>query len=148
LYFQKLLDRKPSHYTVLVQLLGMLRRAGKLQEADKYMAAAEAAASGGAAAGQAAGATSAPGGSSAAAVDGGLSYCKGVLQKWVICLLAVLAHELTSGNPCSSTNVVCHFDRSASLHLQVPEQPPGGVAAPERSPAPFQVVHTGTFDHG
>jgi hypothetical protein len=80
-YFQKLLDRKPSHYTVLVQLLGMLRRAGKLKEADKYMAAAEAA-SGGAAAGQAAGAANAPGGSSsAAAVDGGLSYCKGVLQK-------------------------------------------------------------------
>jgi hypothetical protein len=80
-YFQKLLDRQPCHYTVLVQLLSMLRRAGKLKEADKYLAAAEAAA-GGAPAGQ----TAAPAGGmngagSAATVDGGLAYCKGLLQK-------------------------------------------------------------------
>lgn len=82
-YFQKLLDRKPSHYTVLVQLLGMLRRAGKLKEADKYLAAAEAASGGGAPAGQSPGApgTGAPAGGSNAAVDGGLAYCRGLLQK-------------------------------------------------------------------
>lgn len=78
--FQKLLERKPNHHEVLVQLLGMLRRAGKLKEADKYMAAAESA-SGTAAAGPAAAGADGPGGSSAAAGDGGLSYCKGVLQK-------------------------------------------------------------------
>lgn len=81
-YFQKLLDRQPNHYTVLVQLLGMLRRAGKLKEADKYLAAAEAATAGG----TPGGARPVPagqegGGSSAVAVDGGLSYCKGLLHK-------------------------------------------------------------------
>lgn len=82
-YFQKLLDRQPNHYTVLVQLLGMLRRAGKLKEADKYLAAAEAATAGGTLGGaKPAPAGGAGGGSSSAvAVDGGLSYCKGLLHK-------------------------------------------------------------------
>lgn len=80
-YFQKLLDRRPCHYTVLVQLLSMLRRAGKLREADKYIAAAEAAL-GGAAGGQpTASAGNVPSPGSNAAADGGLSYCKGLLQK-------------------------------------------------------------------
>lgn len=81
-YFQKLLDRQPNHYAVLVQLLGMLRRAGKLKEADKYLAAAEAATAGGTTGGaKPALAGGAGGGSIAAAMDGGLSYCKGLLHK-------------------------------------------------------------------
>lgn len=80
-YFQKLLDRNPCHYTVLVQLLGMLRRAGKLKEADKYIAAAEAAVTGTAGSQGSPGAGSGPAGSNTAAADGGLSYCKGLLQK-------------------------------------------------------------------
>jgi len=80
-YFQKLLDRNPCHYTVLVQLLGMLRRAGKLKEADKYLAAAEAAVTGTAGSQGSSGAGDGPAGSNTAAADGGLSYCKGLLQK-------------------------------------------------------------------
>jgi tetratricopeptide (TPR) repeat protein len=80
-HFQKLLERKPCHYAVLVQLLGMLRRAGKLKEADKYLAAAESAAAG-AAVGPLTGSAGGPaGGGNSAVADGGLSYCKGLLQK-------------------------------------------------------------------
>jgi hypothetical protein len=75
-HFQKLLERRPCHYTVLVQLLSMLRRAGKLKEADKYLAAAEAAAAG------ATGSMGGPaGGGNTSVADGGLPYCKGLLQK-------------------------------------------------------------------
>lgn len=96
-YFQQLLDRKPSHYTALVQLLGLLRRAGKLDEAVKFIAAAEQAAAGGAP-GHVSGSSSAPrsepqtpkapGALAPAPVvsgvggvgDAGLQYCKGLLE--------------------------------------------------------------------
>jgi hypothetical protein len=85
-YFQGLLERRPCHYTVLVRLLGMLRGAGKLQEGAKYIAAAEAASAPGQANTAAGGSSSSSpaagsAGSGAAAADGGLSYCKGLLQK-------------------------------------------------------------------
>jgi hypothetical protein len=96
-YFQQLLDRKPCHYMALVQLLGLLRRAGKLEDAAKFIAAAEAAAGGQPAAAGAAPRSSmlatpanppaAPSKPAAAAsnskanADAGLQYCKG-LQQW------------------------------------------------------------------
>jgi hypothetical protein len=97
-YFQQLLDRKPCHYTALVQLLGLLRRAGKLEDAAKFITAAEAAAGGQPAAAAASGAPrssmlaapttpaaasaapAATAGSSKANADAGLQYCKGLLQ--------------------------------------------------------------------
>jgi hypothetical protein len=82
--FQQLLDRQPCHYNVLVQLLGMLRRAGKLQEANKYIAAAEAAAAPGSCGSTAAAGAGPPGGAHAttpAPSEGGLAYCKGLLHK-------------------------------------------------------------------
>uniref|UniRef100_A0A383W643 Uncharacterized protein n=1 Tax=Tetradesmus obliquus TaxID=3088 RepID=A0A383W643_TETOB len=98
-YFQQLLDRKPCHYTALVQLLGLLRRAGKLEDGAKFIAAAEAAAGGQPAPAAAAGgaprssmlatpttlsaaspAPAAAAGNSKANADAGLQYCKGLLQ--------------------------------------------------------------------
>ncbi|KAF6259487.1 intraflagellar transport protein [Scenedesmus sp. NREL 46B-D3] len=95
-YFQQLLDRKPCHYTALVQLLGLLRRAGKLEDAAKFITAAEAAAGGqplavggaprssivAAPANPSAAptASAASAGNSKANADAGLHYCKGLLQ--------------------------------------------------------------------
>ncbi len=74
-YFQQLLERKPCHFTALVQMLGLLRRAGRLGEAGKFIAAAEAACTAGAA-GSAADSSSTAGG------DSGLHFCKGLLNRW------------------------------------------------------------------
>lgn len=92
-YLQQLLDKKPCHYTALVQLLGLLRRAGKLSEADKYIKAAESRATGGPQGSTDSSVTNLGGGVKlgGAADGGGLSYCKGVLQR---CGLAVITHAV------------------------------------------------------
>lgn len=85
-HFQQMLVHNPCHYPALEQLLGLLRRDGKLSEAAKYIAAAEAAASAGH--GVSTGAESSHGASSPAAgkgpggaSTGGLHYCHGLLHR-------------------------------------------------------------------
>lgn len=40
-HYQQLLEKKPNNYTALMQLIGLLRGAGKLDEAPKFLANAE-----------------------------------------------------------------------------------------------------------
>ncbi len=41
-YLQQLLERRPQNYAVLVQLMGLLRRSGRLHEAMRFIDAAAA----------------------------------------------------------------------------------------------------------
>ncbi|KAA0196759.1 hypothetical protein HAZT_HAZT000937 [Hyalella azteca] len=40
-HFQKLLDRRPTHYSALSRLIEVLRRTGRLEEAEPYMTQAQ-----------------------------------------------------------------------------------------------------------
>ncbi|GBF90474.1 hypothetical protein Rsub_03470 [Raphidocelis subcapitata] len=66
-HFAQLLERRPCHYEALAQMMGLLRRAGKLEEADKYLSAAEAAEG-----------AARPGGGGRG--GGGLPFCRGLQQ--------------------------------------------------------------------
>jgi hypothetical protein len=94
-YLQQLLDRKPCQYTALVKLLGLLRRTGRLSEANKFISSAEAAVTGAANSTQSTAdglvsntakgmhrATAASGKTTVAGsvADGGLHYCKGLFS--------------------------------------------------------------------
>ncbi|KAF8072682.1 TTC21B [Scenedesmus sp. PABB004] len=75
-YFSQLLERRPGHHAALAQLLGLLRRAGRLADAPKFIAAAEAAAGG------AGSAAAAPGDDRGSGDAAGLSYCRGLLARY------------------------------------------------------------------
>jgi len=64
-YYQTLLDQKPCNYTALSKLIFLLRRAGRLKDAPRYLQAAEKACT--------------------RAVDreAGLRFCKGVYNRWI-----------------------------------------------------------------
>jgi len=62
-HFQQLLERKPSHYVALAQLVQLLRRAGRLSEVPRYLRMAEKA-------------------SPRAAMDAGLHFCKGLYSRY------------------------------------------------------------------
>jgi len=62
-HFQQLLDRNPTHWGALSQLIGLLRRAGRLEDVPKYFTAAE---------------TS----SAKSVMDPGYHYCKGLFARY------------------------------------------------------------------
>eukprot|EP00443_Scrippsiella_acuminata_P048484 CAMPEP_0115266888 /NCGR_PEP_ID=MMETSP0270-20121206/51703_1 /TAXON_ID=71861 /ORGANISM="Scrippsiella trochoidea, Strain CCMP3099" /LENGTH=1292 /DNA_ID=CAMNT_0002683005 /DNA_START=234 /DNA_END=4112 /DNA_ORIENTATION=- len=64
-YYQALLDKKPCNYTALSRLIFLLRRAGRLRDAPRYLQAAEKACT------------------RAADREAGLRFCKGVYNRWI-----------------------------------------------------------------
>merc|ERR1719230_190535 len=64
-YYQALLDKKPCNYTALSKLIFLLRRAGRLRDAPRYLQAAEKACT------------------RAADREAGLRFCKGVYYRWI-----------------------------------------------------------------
>uniref|UniRef100_A0A7S2HRG3 Tetratricopeptide repeat protein 21B n=1 Tax=Zooxanthella nutricula TaxID=1333877 RepID=A0A7S2HRG3_9DINO len=64
-YYQALLDKKPCNYTALSKLIFLLRRAGRLKDAPRYLQAAEKACT------------------RAADREAGLRFCKGAYYRWI-----------------------------------------------------------------
>merc|ERR1719181_1085791 len=64
-YYQSLLDKKPCNYTALSKLIFLLRRAGRLRDAPRYIAAAEKAC------------TRSPD------REAGLRFCRGAYYRWI-----------------------------------------------------------------
>lgn len=64
-HYQTLLDKKPCNYTALSRLIFLLRRAGRLKDAPRYLQAAEKACT------------------RAADREAGLRFCKGVYNRWI-----------------------------------------------------------------
>mmetsp|Transcript_138949 Transcript_138949/g.443691 ORF Transcript_138949/g.443691 Transcript_138949/m.443691 type:complete len:1347 (-) Transcript_138949:215-4255(-) len=64
-YYQALLDKKPCNYTALSRLIFLLRRAGRLKDAPRYLLAAEKACT------------------RAADREAGLRFCKGAYNRWI-----------------------------------------------------------------
>jgi len=64
-YYQALLDKKPCNYTALSKLIFLLRRAGRLRDAPRYIAAAEKAC------------TRPPD------REAGLRFCRGTYYRWI-----------------------------------------------------------------
>jgi len=64
-YYQALLDKKPCNYTALGKLIFLLRRAGRLRDAPRYIAAAEKAC------------TRSPD------REAGLRFCRGTYYRWI-----------------------------------------------------------------
>lgn len=64
-YYQALLEKKPCNYTALSKLIFLLRRAGRLRDAPKYIQAAEKAC------------TRSPD------RDAGLRFCRGTYYRWI-----------------------------------------------------------------
>jgi len=62
-HYQQILDSRPNNYDVLQQLVRLLRRAGQLPEAPKFLTAAEKS-------------------SARASFDAGLHFCKGLYQRF------------------------------------------------------------------
>jgi len=62
-HFQQLLERKPNHYVGLVRLILLLRRAGRLLEAQRLFKAAER-------------------NNARASLEAGLHYCKGIYNRY------------------------------------------------------------------
>jgi len=63
-HFQQLLERKPSHYGAMSQLVQLLRRAGRLEDVPKYFQQAEAA-------------------NPKAAMEPGFHFCRGLYQRYI-----------------------------------------------------------------
>jgi len=64
-YYQSLLDRKPCNYNALAKLIFLLRRAGRLRDAPRYIAAAEKACS------------------RSPDQEAGLRFCRGTYYRWI-----------------------------------------------------------------
>merc|ERR1719387_2488604 len=64
-YYQTLLDKKPCNYTALSKLIFLLRRAGRLRDAPRYIAAAEKACT------------------RNADREAGLRFCRGAYYRWI-----------------------------------------------------------------
>mmetsp|Transcript_68417 Transcript_68417/g.198374 ORF Transcript_68417/g.198374 Transcript_68417/m.198374 type:complete len:1349 (+) Transcript_68417:99-4145(+) len=64
-YYQALLDKKPCNWTALSKLIFLLRRAGRLRDAPRYLQSAEKACT------------------RAADREAGLRFCKGVYNRWM-----------------------------------------------------------------
>jgi tetratricopeptide repeat protein 21B len=64
-YYQSLLDKKPCNYTALSKLIFLLRRAGRLRDAPRYIAAAEKACA------------------RAPDREAGLRFCRGAYYRWI-----------------------------------------------------------------
>eukprot|EP00931_Biecheleriopsis_adriatica_P087453 TRINITY_DN61918_c0_g1_i1.p1 TRINITY_DN61918_c0_g1~~TRINITY_DN61918_c0_g1_i1.p1 ORF type:complete len:1362 (+),score=379.50 TRINITY_DN61918_c0_g1_i1:247-4086(+) len=64
-YYQALLDKKPCNYTALSKLIFLLRRAGRLRDAPRYISAAEKAC------------TRSP------EREAGLRFCRGTYYRWI-----------------------------------------------------------------
>ncbi len=62
-HYQQLLERRPAHHTALAQLLQLLRRAGRLEDAPRFITAAETAAG------------------AKASTEPGILFCKGLLSR-------------------------------------------------------------------
>merc|ERR1719436_444765 len=64
-YYQSLLDKKPCNYTALGKLIFLLRRAGRLKDAPRYITAAEKACS------------------RSPDQEAGLRFCRGTYYRWI-----------------------------------------------------------------